>query len=83
MHSEKTLYCVLENTYLISVWPAGVHPGHSPRRDRRHRAGGPGAADAVEDGHHHPRPPRVRALREGAHDGQVGHGKLYISTRHP
>lgn len=60
---------------LINQCPSGVHPGHRAGRDRGDRAGGAGAADAVEDGDHHPRPPRVRALREGTHDGQVGHGE--------
>lgn len=69
---------------IIIICVAGVHPGHSAGRDSRHRAGGAGAADAVEDGHHHTRPAGVRALREGAHDGQVGHGEncsLHICTR--
>lgn len=47
----------------------GLYPGYRVGCDSGHRAGGAGAADAVEDGHHHTRQERVRTLREGTHDG--------------
>lgn len=55
----------------------GADSRDSARSDRSYSSRWSGAADAVEDGHNHPRPTRVRALREGTHDGQVGYGKYF------
>lgn len=43
--------------------------------DRGHRGGGPGVATHVEGPHHHTRQAGVCTLREGTHDGQMGHGE--------
>lgn len=60
----------------------GLHAGHCPWRHCGHCPNWSGHIAALEAPHHHTRSSRIRALREGAHERQVGHGKHieFIST---
>lgn len=57
--------------------PTGIHSRYRARCDRCDSTDRAGATHALENGHHHPRPSRVRALRKGTNDGQMGYGKKY------
>jgi len=61
---------------IFSVPRVCEHPGHRVGHHRRYRVRRPHLPHHLEDLHNHPRPARVRQVREGDTERQVGHGML-------